>query len=435
MQDLDPTKNFKIGNLCINDKDDIIKIIEDFEKITIPNSKVWGEISRVLNSAGKGGSIQGNLDGYACRFEIDGDSYNIGTIINPTSLKIFSKSKDKNHAIFDKSSGALVLGANRQGAYDTTSIIETYAGFRNLKGTTKFHDAVGFLASADRDQLIATLPKIPYTFRYRDSSFPSSGLVSIGPQEVYHDAPVNHQLKSFSFGQYDIIDVYVDGEYLRPKDSLFSVDRTNNIITFTPAFVKKNNNAYHIINVIQTVNDDQSLLNTGKTGAHFIGSSAYFYKGSSIIFSAMDFPSESLLLTDDPSKIISISPPENINIANDENGNPVNSVDLIFPGTQPEDGALLQYVDKDQNLQWVVGGVNKEALTDLGLKSMSNTQLITLVLAMRTALAELGKDVPMPVGTVDTSSSGGGSSGGSSGGSGSGGSGGSGGGEIVIGPF
>jgi hypothetical protein len=190
MQDLDPTKNFKIGNLCINDKDEIVKIVEDFEKITIPNNKVWGEISRVLNAAGKGGSIQANLEGYGCRFEIDGNSFNIGSIIKPTSLKIFSKDKEQHHAIFDKSSGSLVLGGNRQAAYDSSSILETYSGFRNLKGTTKFHDAVGFLTPADRTQLIATLPKISYAFRFRDSSFPSSGLVSIGPLEVNQDPPV-----------------------------------------------------------------------------------------------------------------------------------------------------------------------------------------------------------------------------------------------------
>lgn len=412
MQDLDPTKNFKIGNLCINDKDKVIKIIEDFEKITIPNSKVWGEISRVLNAAGKGGSVQGNLEGYGCRFEIDGSSFNLGSIIKPTSLKIFSKERDKNHALFDKTSGALVLGANRQSSYDNSSILETYAGFRNMKGTTKFHDAVGFLAPSDRSQLIATLPKINYDFRIRDSSWPAAGLSVIGPQEINDDPPVVRKLKNFEFGESDIIDVYIDGEYLKPSDSLFSVDRINHRIMFSPAFAKRNTNPYHYINVIQTINSDTSLLSGNKNGAHFIGASAYFYNGSSLVFSSAEYPSESLLTQDDPAKKISIRPPKVISIADDENGNPVSEVDLIFPGTAPGDGALLQYVDSEKNLQWVVGGVDSDTLTDLGLAAMSNAQLVTLVMGMRAALAELGKVVPLPAGTEPEDPDAGGGTGG-----------------------
>ena len=192
---------------------------------------------------------------------------------------------------------------------------------------------------------------------------------------------------------------------------------------FSPAFEKRNTNPYHYINVIQTINSDTSLLSGNKNGAHFIGASAYFYNGSSLVFSSAEYPSESLLTQDDPAKKISIRPPKVISIADDENGNPVSEVDLIFPGTAPGEGALLQYVDSEKNLQWVVGGVDSDTLTDLGLAAMSNAQLVTLVMGMRAALAELGKVVPLPAGTEPEDPDAGGGTG-EAGGTG----------EIVIGP-
>jgi hypothetical protein len=140
---LDPRKNFKIGNLCLENGPKNITIVTDYEGLEIDNSQVWGEIQKVVKP--RGGNIVGNLDGFGCRFEIYNDSFHIGTILNPTTLKIFSKSDQWQHAAFDKSSGCLVLGADKSYARREDTILETWDGITHWNGKVRIFDQIAFL--------------------------------------------------------------------------------------------------------------------------------------------------------------------------------------------------------------------------------------------------------------------------------------------------
>lgn len=83
------TDFYSVGHVCENDSSEIISIAEDYESREINNDNVWGTITRTLKP--NGGTAFGNLLGYGCRFEISEDSFKIGTILQPTHLKIFQK--------------------------------------------------------------------------------------------------------------------------------------------------------------------------------------------------------------------------------------------------------------------------------------------------------------------------------------------------------
>lgn len=144
MQSTNSSKAFTIGNICVRDPDSVISIVSDYEGRKIDNRAVWGTISRTTSETGQAGNIIGNLSGYGCRFEIDESSFNLGTILKPTSLKIFSKDKFKHHAVFLKDSGALVLGEGKESSLEG-NILETWAGICHWKGLVRFKDTVAFL--------------------------------------------------------------------------------------------------------------------------------------------------------------------------------------------------------------------------------------------------------------------------------------------------
>lgn len=386
MQDLDPKKNFKIGNLCINDDAEILSIVEEISGV-IPNEQVWGEVSRVLNPKGKGGSIQGNLAGYGCRFEIDGSSYHLGTILNPTSLKIFSKSKAQHHAVFDKTSGAFILGEGRVGPSETDSIFETWAGVTNWKGVTKFHDNVAFLPGANKSQIVNGLDLVVYTFVIPPALFPLQVL-----PRADHYIPT----KLLTFKNTDFIDVYFNGTLLT-EDQYHA---TNNTITLAYPFSASPPDTAQAFNVYVYLNSDARLkVSSPGATAHFM-KNAKFYQGAGLIFSTEKDADEESITNESDSKYLKILGPEIVSAGDLPEDDLIKEVLLIIPGDKPKEADILQYTNDEDNLEWKALSemplFSKLALGLHGLTSLTNSQLLGLIFLMRMALSELGKPVPIP---------------------------------------
>ena len=378
MQSIDPSKSFTIGNLCVRDDTEVITIVNDFENLTIDNNTVWGAISRVTNNSGIGGEIVGNLLGYGCRFEIAGSSFNLGTILNPTSLKIFSKDKKAYHAVFDKDTGALVLGVNKSST-DSKSILETWGGISHWRGQVKFKDTVAFLPPLSSEQILEKIESTDYIFSIPSSQFPLNAITT---------NLVDTAGKTLICEPTDFVIVNVNGNQV----SADSITVLSNSITFSTPISAASSNPQSI-SVSVYKNDDASLKEPTEGGVKFL-TEAIFYSGSSISFSSMENPNEESVFENDISPKLVIKGPETIDLGTDPIDVEANKIELVLPGKKPDAGAFLTYKDRDVNLAWSRDIFSDLAKSVVGVESLTTSQLLGLIMEMKKEIERLsGKKI------------------------------------------
>lgn len=379
MQSVNPSKSFTLGNVCLRDETDVVTIVSDYENLTIDNNTVWGSISRVTNNSGNGGEIVGNLLGYGCRFEIDGSSFNLGTIINPTSLKIFSKSKSTHHAIFARETGALILGAGKKRGL-AGNILETWSGIYHWRGIARFRDTTAFLPPPSVEQITATLDSVSYTFRIPNNRFPVYQLNATF-------AELSNQ--TFKCKPSDFVFVHLEGVSIASGN--FTVN--NDSLSFSTPLYPISSNSYQTVSVTVYDNDDASLKTMVPGGVKFL-TDAMMYNGSRLVFSTLEYPDEASIFQTDASPKLVVKGPKSLDLGTNPFDIAANGVELVLPGSVPADGAIMKFKDKTDNLVWTRDIFSDLAKSIVGIEGLTTSQLLGLIMEMKKQIEVLsGKQI------------------------------------------
>jgi len=376
---VDTNKFFTTGNLCIRNGDDIT-ILEDPPAKFTDNQSIWGTISRVTSTTGIGGHIVGNYDGYGCRFEIHKDSFNLGTAIKPTNLKIFASDNKKSNAVFSKDTGGLVLGLGKSKS-SSGNVLETWGGITHWNGKFILRDDLAFLLPPSQQQLKSVLEKETYTFSVPASEFPITKIKSTWVSQEGSTMTVNSS---------DIIDLYIEGLQINPD---YYYASNNSLIIQLPLgpFVQGN----HTIIVQRYINDDVSLQHASqKTPAFHTLRPIKIYQGASLTFSSAPYPDENLVLTTDLSPKLVVKGPKVIDLGLDPEDILKNQVEFALPSNRPRDNSLPIYVDDNQQTKWSRSIFSKLSKDTVGVAELTNSQLIALVFELKFALEKLtGKKI------------------------------------------